>query len=125
MKTIFILLLLVVFAGACVKESDDVNTYAPPPPPPETLITETFTFLSDGTATEGKIYLPDSYDTNKNLPAIYLIDFTEQHYTVAKDEFEKVVAGVQQIEGFDALVVTLKEHLDIDAKPQVFQKYPQ
>ena len=126
MKTLFILLFVVLFAAACdKKESDNTNPLPPPPPPPpaDTLITETFTFLSNGTATEGKIYLPDSYDSNKNLPAIYLIDFTEQHFAVAKDEFEKVVAGVEKIEGFDALVVTLKEHLDIDSKPQVFQKY--
>jgi hypothetical protein len=121
MKTVFILLFTVVFAGACVKESDDVNTK--PPLPTDTLKTETFTFILNGTATEGKIYLPDSYETNKSLPAIYLIDFTEQHFAVAKDEFEKVVAGVQQIEGFDALVVTLEEHLDIDAKPEAFQEY--
>ena len=123
MKTVLILLFTVVFAGACVKESDDVNTKPQPPPPTDTLKTETFTFISNGMATDGKIYLPDSYETNKSLPAIYLIDFTEQHFAVAKDEFEKVVAGVQQIEGFDALVVTLKEHLDIDAKPEVFQEY--
>jgi len=123
MKTIVILLFMVVFVGACGKESDDSNINPPPPPPADTLITETFTFLSNGTATEGKIYLPDSYKTNKNLPAIYLIDFTEQHYVVAKDEFEKVVAGVRKIEGFDASVVTLKEHLDIDAKPEAFQEY--
>lgn len=124
MKTIFILLLTVLFAGACVTESDDVNANPPPPPPPtETLETETFTFLSNGTATEGKIYLPAAYDTNKNLHAIYLIDFTEQHFVVAKDELEKVVAGVEKIEGFDALVVTLKEHLNIDARPERFLVY--
>lgn len=121
MKNMFILSFIVVFTGAYDKESDDVNIN--PAPPTETLETETFTFLSNGTATKGKIYLPDSYDTNKNLPAIYLIDFTEQHYTIAKDELEKVVAGVQQIEGFDTLVVTLEEHLDIDAKPEEFQEY--
>ncbi len=123
MKTLFILLFVVLFAAACDKESDDVNINPPPPPPTETLETETFTFISNGTATEGKIYLPDAYDTNKNLPAIYLIDFTEQHFAVAKDELEKVVAGVEKIEAFDALVVTLKEHLDIDAKPFEFQEY--
>jgi len=42
---------------------------------------------------------------------------------VAKDEFEKVVAGVRQIQGFDALVITLEEHHDIDAEPQAFQEY--
>lgn len=84
---------------------------------------ETFTFLSNGTATKGKIFLPASYDTNKNLPAIYLIDFTEQHFIIAKDEFEKVIAGVQKSHGFDALAVTLEKHLNIDAKPTEFQEY--
>jgi hypothetical protein len=87
------------------------------------LKTETFEFPSNGTATKGKIFLPASYETSKNLPAIYLIDFTEQHFKLATDEFEKVVAGVQQIQGFDALVVTLEEHLDIDSKPKAFQEY--
>ena len=124
MKTLFILLFVVLFAVACKKkESDNINPPPPPPPPADTLITETFTFLSNGTATEGKIYLPDAYDTNKNLPVIYLIDFQEQHFAVAKDELEKVVAGVEKIEAFDALVVTLEEHLGIDAQPEAFQKY--
>ncbi len=87
------------------------------------LRTETFTFSSNGVATEGKIFLPASYETNGNLPAIYLIDFTEQQFKLATDEFEKVVAGVRQIKGFDALVVTLEEHLDIDSKPEAFQEY--
>ncbi len=30
---------------------------------------ETFTFSSNGTTTKGKIYLPDSYATNNDLPA--------------------------------------------------------
>ena len=84
---------------------------------------ETFTFSSNGVATKGKIFLPASHETNINLPAIYLIDFTEQQFKLATDEFEKVIAGVQQIQGFDALVVTLEEHPDIDAKPQAFQEY--
>lgn len=82
---------------------------------------ETFTFMSNGTATKGKIYLPASYETNKNLPAIYLIDFTEQHFKLATDEFEKVIDGVNQIEGFDALVVSLENIPDIDAEPETFQ----
>lgn len=122
MKNMFIVF-IVLFAVACSKGSDDSNVNPPPPPPADTIKTETFTFLSNGTPTEGKIYLPDSYETNKNLPAIYLIDFKEQHYVIAKDELEKVVAGVQQIEGFEALVVTLKEHLNIDPKPEAFQEY--
>jgi hypothetical protein len=87
------------------------------------LRTETFTFSSNGVATKGKIFLPASHITNRNLPAIYLIDFTEQQFTIATDEFEKVVEGVRQIQGFDALVITLEEHLDIDSKPKAFQEY--
>ena len=87
------------------------------------LKTETFEFSSNGVVMEGKIFLPASYETNRNLPAIYLIDFTEQQFKLATDEFEKVVAGVRQIEGFNALVVTLEEHLDIDSKPEAFQEY--
>jgi hypothetical protein len=87
------------------------------------LNTETFTFTSDGIPTKGKIYLPPSFETNKGLPAIYLIDFTEQQFKLATDEFEKVIEGVDQIKDFDVLVVTLEEHLDIDAKPEEFQEY--
>jgi len=82
---------------------------------------ETFTFSSNGTTTKGKIFLPASYETNKNLPAIYLIDFTEQHFKLATDEFEKVIDGVQKIQGFDALVVSLENIPDIDAEPETFQ----
>lgn len=82
---------------------------------------ETFTFSSNGTATEGKIYLPASYESDKNLPAIYLIDFTEQHFKLATDEFEKVIEGVKQIREFDALVVSLATIPDIDAEPETFQ----
>ena len=82
---------------------------------------ETFTFSSNGTAIKGKIFLPASYETNKNLSTIYLIDFTEQHFKLATDEFEKVIDGVQQIQGFDALVVSLENIPDIDAEPETFQ----
>ncbi len=86
-------------------------------------IVDTFTFCSNGTSTRGKIYVPAAYETNKNLPVVYLIDFTEQHFTVATDEFEKVIEGVQEIEGFEAMVVTLAEHPDIDAQPDAFQEH--
>ena len=82
---------------------------------------ETFSFSSNGTAIKGKIFLPVSYETNKNLPAIYLIDFTEQHFKLATDEFEKVIDGVQKLQGFDALVVSLEDIPDIDAEPETFQ----
>lgn len=84
---------------------------------------ETFTFPSNGTTTKGKIFLPASYETNKNLPAIFLIDYTEQHFKLATDEFEKVIDGVQQIQGFDALVVTLENIPDIDAEPEIFKNH--
>ncbi len=84
---------------------------------------ETFTFSSNGTPMKGKIYLPASYDANMNLPAIFLIDFTEQHFKIATDEFEKVIDGVRQIQGKDALVVSLEEILDIDAEPSSFQQH--
>ena len=87
------------------------------------LKTETFEFLSNGVSTKGKIFLPSSYETNSNLPAIYLIDFTEQQFKLATDEFEKVIDGVGKIQGFDALVVTLEDHLDIDSKPEAFLEY--
>ncbi len=101
MKTMYILLFVAIFTVACDKESDDMNTNYPPPQA-DTLKTETFTFLSNETATKEKIYLPDSYDTNKYIPAIYLIDFTEQHSEIAKDEFEKAVPRVEENEGFDS-----------------------
>jgi hypothetical protein len=82
---------------------------------------ETFSFSSNGSVIKGKIFLPASYEVNKSLPAIYLIDFTEQHFKLATDEFEKVIDGVQKIEGFDALVVSLENIPDIDAEPESFQ----
>ena len=84
---------------------------------------EIFTFISNGEAKKGKIFLPASYETNKNLPTIYLIDFTEQHFKLATDEFEKVINGVKQIEGIDALVVSLEDIPDIDAEPEAFQDH--
>ena len=84
---------------------------------------ETFAFTRNGIETNGKIFLPASYATNKNLPAIYLIDFTEQHFKLATDEFEKVIDGVKQIEGLDALVVSLEDIPDIDAVPESFQDH--
>ncbi len=84
---------------------------------------ETFTFSTNGTNSKGKIFIPASYETNKNLPAIFLIDYTEQHFKLATDEFEKVIDGVLQIDGFDALVVTLENIPDIDAEPETFKNH--
>lgn len=84
---------------------------------------ETFSFWSNDTEVRGKIFLPDSYDENANLPAIFLIDYTEQHFRIATDEFEKVIEGVRQVQGLDALVVTLDAIPDVDAEPEVFQEH--
>lgn len=116
----FIILILAVFLFSFSSDGDII------PDPIEATSsskTETFTFSVNGTATKGKIFLPAAYETNKNLPAIYLIDFTEQQFKIATDEFEKVIDGVEMLPGFDALVITLEEHLDIDSKPEEFQEY--
>lgn len=84
---------------------------------------ETFSFSSNGTEVRGKIFLPDSYDVDANLPAIFLIDYTEQHFRIATDEFEKVIEGVGQVQGLDALVVTLDAIPDVDAEPEMFQEH--
>lgn len=92
--------------------------------PKSTDKVESFTFSSNGSSIRGKISIPIGYEQNNNLPAIYLIDFTEQHYQVALDEFDRVIRGVNQVEGLNALVITLAEHLDINLDIQRdFQKY--
>ncbi|MBT8205479.1 MAG: hypothetical protein KJO20_08910 [Eudoraea sp.] len=104
-----------------VSFSDDGNAYRT-----ETRVLskiETFTFLSNGKTYTGKIFLPASFETMQDIPAVYLIDFTEQHFKLAADEFEKVIDGVNQIHELDALVVTLEEILDIDAEPQNFEEH--
>jgi hypothetical protein len=84
---------------------------------------ETFTFSSNGMEVEGKISLPDTYDEDANLPAIFLIDYAEQDFRMATDEFEKVIEGVRQVQGLDALVVTLEDIPDVDAEPETFQEH--
>jgi len=84
---------------------------------------ETFTFSTNGRKTKGKIFLPASYKSNKNLPVIYLIDFAEQHFKLATDEFEKVINGVNNIQGFDALVVSLQNIPNYNAEPETFQEH--
>ena len=124
MKMRFIPGLISLFLGVVLSSSSKASyLLLNPVEDRPSIITETFTFSSNGTKYKGKIFIPASYETHTNLPAIYLVDFAEQDYKVAKDEFEKVVAGVRQIQGFDALVVTLEEHQDIDAKPQSFLEY--
>ncbi len=117
MKTKMKFLILGYLALALIScSSDDVS---PIEPEPETEPTsrdkkETFTFSSNGTRIGGKIFIPSEYENNKNLPAIYLIDFTEQHFKVAMDEFDKVIYGAQGVKGLNPLVITLEKHMDID-----------
>ena len=84
---------------------------------------DTFTFHSDGIDINGKIYLPASFSIDKNFYAIYLIDFTEQHFPTATDEFETVISATEDIQDLDAVVVTLEEHLDVDANTGDWQEY--
>ena len=123
MKNLHILIILIagILIASCGKGEEPTLSEPPNEPARDTVIT--FTFSSNGADIKGKIFLPASYVTNKDLPSVYLIDFTEQHFNVATDEFQKVIDGVRQIPGFDALVVTLEEHLDIDSKPSDFQEY--
>ena len=120
---LFIGFIILIFGIVSFSSDGDGNVIIDPIETTTSSKIETFTFSSNGTTTKGKIFLPASHETNRNIPAIYLIDFTEQQFKLATDEFEKVIDGVRQIQGFNALVVTLEEHPDIDAKPQAFQEY--
>lgn len=118
-------LTLILSFVAC--SSDTVTDDSPSPiaieEEEEKSKTETFTFTSNGTTWKGQIFLPEEYETNKSLPAIYLIDFTEQHFTVVTDEYQVVIGGAAKIEGLNALVVTLEEIPDISAAPYGYQEY--
>lgn len=121
------LAILVVTMGACSSSDDSIEEMSPEPPEIEQFVmprSETFTFSSDGINITGKIYLPDSYDTNNSLPAIYLLDYREgANYQIAMDEAEQVIKGVKKISGLDALLVTLDSHLDTDNEPETFRDH--
>ena len=112
----FILILGVVYATVTIK-TENAYLYT------TSSRVETFCFLSNGQPHKGKIYLPDTYDTNNTLPTIFLIDFTEQHFKLATDEFEQVIAGTKRREGLDAIVVGLDGIPDIDAEPDTFKEH--
>ncbi len=106
---------------ACSSDDD-----APPPPcdnDPSTVIppctsdildtlysTETFTFTSNGISMQGKIAIPPDYETDSDIPAIYLIDHCEEIDCV--DEFDDLIKGVQSVNEFKALVITLRDLID-------------
>lgn len=119
------LVIIIAFVSCSKKETPDpiITT-----PPSETVRVdsniyisdgvETFTFFTDGVETEGLIYLPEAYETNNNLPVIYLIDYMEHGvYTVITDEFAQLINAVREIPNFDALVVSLKTLPDIYTYP--------
>lgn len=111
-----ILMVLIFFGSSSIKSQGEAL---------DSSRIETFTFSNNGVSTRGKIYLPPSYSENQKLPTIYLIDFTEQHFKLATDEFEKVIDGVHSINGFEAMVVSLEGIPDIDAEPDSFEEHYQ
>lgn len=113
---------MLVFVGISTAHSVDINQQEQAPDESSSKI-EVFTFSSNGQELEAKIYLPSIYNENKDLAAIYLIDFTEQHFKLATDEFEKVIDGVNQLNGFNALVVSLNGIPDVDAEPDKFKEH--
>ena len=123
-----IIIIITAFIS-CSDSGEDPSIEPSTTPDPTTTTTaadrtETFTFSSNGLSIKGKVFLPSEYETNQNLPAIYLIDFKEQHFQVATDEFDKVIEGVKAVRGLNALVITLAEHMDIDlVLPQDYQEY--
>jgi len=124
MKLLVLAYLTLAFISySCEGEDSPIEPTPTTTPKPADKV-ETFTFSSNGSSIRGKISIPNGYEQNDDLPAIYLIDFTEQHYQVALDEFDRVIQGVNQVEGLNALVITLAEHLDVNlAIPRDFQEY--
>lgn len=120
------ILLLTICISSCSKKDENPG---PPIPPPDEIVrvdnniydsdgVEAFIFTSDGIETEGLIYLPEAYASNNNLPTIYLIDYMEHgNYTVATDEFAKLIYAVREMPNFDALVISLKTLPDIYTYP--------
>lgn len=113
---LFLLLALV----SCKKDPEVIT-----PRPPVYPKTEKFTFSSEGEEYRGKIYIPVAFETDSNLPAIYLIDHEEHHFTVARDEFDQVVSGVRQLNDPNVLVVSLENVEDIEVVPGEFETYYQ
>ena len=119
---------ILLILGSCSGSDDSMGEVTVLPDPDPVFVfpkSETFTFSSNGTDIIGKIYLPDSYDTNNSLPTIYLLDYKEgANYQIAMDEAEQVIKGVQKISGLDALLVTLDAHIDVDDNlPETFRKH--
>lgn len=115
---------ILLIIGSCSNSDNSIEKMPKDPPVKDEFgssRSKTFTFSSNGNDIKGKIYLPVAYETNKNLPAIYLLDYKEQHWQVATDENEQVIKGMEK-SGYDALVVTLHAHRDIDTDVKTFRE---
>lgn len=112
MKSSFIVwsfLTISLLTSACSKDNDPLPTEDNLPK------IELFTFRSNNSDYQAKIRLPRSYETNSNLPVIYLMDTTEPPlFEIGRDEFEKVTLAVSTIPDFDAIVVSLQEIIEKD-----------
>jgi predicted alpha/beta superfamily hydrolase len=84
---------------------------------------ENFSFSANGKTMNGKIFLPASYTSVNELPAIYLIDFTEQHFKMATDEFDRVIEAVKKVQGLEAMVASLDGIPDVDAEPESYSEH--
>jgi hypothetical protein len=131
MKLSVAILVITIAFGACFKK--DENSEQITTSPVEIVRVdnniyvndgvETFTFFTDGVENEGLIYLPEDYESNSNLPAIYLLDYQEQDFAIATDEFAQLINAVREMPNFDALVVSLKGLPNTDAFPITYKDY--
>lgn len=118
MKPIFIFLFsAMILLNSCKSKHEKIHYKAA-----DSARIDTFEFSNNGKNLKGKIYLPSSYNTNNDLPTIFLIDFTEQHFKLATDEFEKVIYGLKELKDIEALVVSLDGIPDIDAEPASYKE---
>ena len=111
MKSLFNLSLLFatfLVVSACSKDNDDDMI---DPMDDETLPRiEFFTFNSNNADHNAKVFLPESYETNSNLPVVYLLDTTEPPlFETGLDEFEQVTFATDAIPDFEAIVVSLRD----------------
>lgn len=79
---------------------------------------ERFEFKHLDKKEHGLVYMPSHFPLNQQATVILLIDFAEQHFTLATDEFEKIIEATAAIQDGPTLVVTLDHIPDIDATPQ-------
>lgn len=111
---------LALALGMIACSSDDEPQAKPPTTPTIIDRIEDFNFSSDGISWQGQIFIPVEYETNSDLPTIYLIDHCEQVDCV--DEFDALLTAVRSITGFNPLIIKLKDL--IDNQDITFPDYP-